>query len=100
MTLRVQRRDECGLVILALIGRIEADQITDLEAVLSSESNRILVLDLKDVRLVDRDVVRFLANCEAKGIALRNCAAYIREWLSREKTAMPRERAELRERGE
>jgi hypothetical protein len=43
-----------------------------------------LVLDLKDVRLVDRDAVRFLVACETDGLRLQNCSAYIREWIVRE----------------
>jgi hypothetical protein len=42
------------------------------------------VLDLRDVVLVDRDVVRFLRACEVGGIALRNCPPYIRDWIARE----------------
>ncbi|HWY70098.1 MAG TPA: hypothetical protein VNX88_15620 [Terriglobales bacterium] len=44
-----------------------------------------IVLDLKDVSLVDRDVLRFLVSCEADGVRLENCAPYIREWIEREK---------------
>jgi hypothetical protein len=39
-----------------------------------------------EVKLVDRDEVSFLAGCEAKGIKLANCPAYIREWIERETT--------------
>src|SRR5271169_1190812 len=47
---------------------------------------RCVVLDLKDLTLVDRDAVRFLKRCEAGGIGLKNCPAYIREWIERERT--------------
>ena len=40
-----------------------------------------LTLDLDEVRLVDRESVRFLASCEARGIQLKNCPFYIREWI-------------------
>ena len=43
-----------------------------------------VLLDLKEVKLVDREAVRFLAYCEAKGTTLKNCAVYIREWIRRE----------------
>jgi len=39
---------------------------------------------LKDVRLVDQDAVTFLAECEASGARLRNCPAYIRNWIGSE----------------
>jgi hypothetical protein len=42
-----------------------------------------IVLDLKDLTLVDEDAVIFLKCCEADGIALRNCPGYVREWITR-----------------
>ena len=47
-----------------------------------------VALDLKEVKLVDRDAVRFLAQCEAEGARLRNCPHFIREWILRERDAM------------
>jgi hypothetical protein len=46
---------------------------------------RTIVLDLRDVRLADRDEVKFLRDCEADGMQLENCPAYVREWMEREK---------------
>jgi hypothetical protein len=46
---------------------------------------RTMVLDLRDVRLADRDAVKFLRDCEADGMKLENCPAYVREWMDREK---------------
>jgi len=46
---------------------------------------RHIILDLRDVRLADRDAVRFLRGCEADGMKLENCPAYVREWMNREK---------------
>jgi len=40
---------------------------------------------LGEVRLADRDAVRFLRDCEADGMKLQNCPLYIREWIDREK---------------
>jgi hypothetical protein len=45
----------------------------------------IIILDLRDLRLADRDAVRFLRACEADGMQIENCPAYIREWMDREK---------------
>jgi hypothetical protein len=44
-----------------------------------------IILDLRDVRLADREAVRFLTACEADGMTLENCPAYVREWIAREK---------------
>ena len=66
-------------------GRLEADNVSELSALLAAEpTDRPLVLDLKDVVLVDRDIVRFLRACEAEGIELRNCPPYIRAWIAQE----------------
>ena len=53
-----------------------------------------LVLDLKEVKLVDRDAVRFLVQSEAEGASLRNCSAFIREWILQERNAMRRAEAQ------
>jgi anti-anti-sigma regulatory factor len=74
-----------GEVVFRLSGRMDAESMGELEALLREEdSDRDTVLDLKDLTLVDRDVVRFLKGCEADGIQLRNCPAYIREWINQE----------------
>jgi predicted metal-binding protein len=46
---------------------------------------RNIILDLRDLRLADREVVRFLGGCEIDGMKLENCPAYVREWMNREK---------------
>jgi hypothetical protein len=95
MTLRIQRSVERKAVVFILTGRIQADQVPDLEALLKSESSdRDIVLDLRQVKLVDRDAVQFLAGREAAGTELRNCSAYIREWIRQEKNVMQRKEAE------
>jgi anti-anti-sigma regulatory factor len=79
------RKSSSGRVIFTVSGRMNADHIAELKALLESEAAaREIALDLKDLTLVDRDVVRFLRSCEAGGIKLKNCPAYIREWIARE----------------
>ena len=46
-----------------------------------------VAMDLRDVTLVGRDAVKYLACCEADGIKLENCPAYIREWIRKEQDA-------------
>ena len=74
-----------GEVVFRLSGRMDAENLNDLEALLNAESGDGIVLDLKDLTLVDHDVVRFLRHCETDSIELRNCPAYIREWLNGER---------------
>src|SRR5262245_45764328 len=82
--LKVQRSTN-GDVVFTVSGRLEAENLSELSALLVAEpTGTTLVLDLKDVVLVDRDAVRFLRSREENGIALRNCPPYIREWIARE----------------
>ncbi len=53
---------------------------------MGSEANaRNLVLNMKDVTLVDQSAIRFLARCEADNVTFENCPAYIRYWIAAEK---------------
>src|SRR5262249_2736080 len=82
--LKIQRTTN-GEVVLTLTGRLKADRVNELSALLAAEpGERRVVLDLKGIVLVDRETVRFLRACESNGIALRNCPPYVREWIERE----------------
>ena len=95
MTLRIDISDEHERIVFTLTGRIQAEQVSELQTLVHSElPNHNLVLDLAEVKLVDRDAVRFLAQTEAQGARLRNCSAFIREWISRERDATQRAQAE------
>jgi len=73
-----------GITVFTLSGRMTAEEVAELKALFDADYRKI-VLDLRDVRLADRDAVRFLRGCEADGMKLENCPAYIREWMDREK---------------
>lgn len=82
VTLRIERFEDKGFVIFFLVGRIEELHVPDLQELLESEARAAtLALDLREVRLVDRQVVKFLAACETKGIQLRNCPSFVRKWI-------------------
>ena len=79
-----------GEVVFKLSGRMGAENIGELETLFSAEaSNRRIVLDLKDLTLVDQDAVSFLRRRELDNVTLRNCPAYIREWILREQKRRP-----------
>jgi hypothetical protein len=95
MTLRIQRTAESDLAVFKLTGRIQAADIPDLLTLIKPDpSRRGIVLDLEQVKLVDRDAVLFLALSETTGVRLRNCSAYIREWITQEKSAMDRNKTD------
>jgi len=75
-----------GEVIFSVSGRMDAENLDELKQLFISESRgRHMALDLKELTLVDQDAVRFLERCEAGNIRLKNCPAYIREWITRER---------------
>ena len=74
-----------GEVVIKLSGRMGAENLGELEKLISAESDgRRVVLDLKDLTLVDQHAVSFLRRCEADSLQLRNCPAYIRTWITEE----------------
>jgi anti-anti-sigma regulatory factor len=79
--LKIQRSAN-GRVVFRLSGRIEAEDIKQLQQLFNSEApGKELVLNLKDVTLVNQDAITFLARSEADGIKLENCPPYIRQWI-------------------
>ena len=84
MTLRIERSVRQGFTVFTLSGRMKAEEVAEVKALFDSDY-RTIALDLRDVRLADRDAVKFLRDCEAGGMKLENCPAYVREWMEREK---------------
>ena len=76
-----------NLVVLRISGRITAQDVDMLRDLLDQEKSAVAI-DLKDVLLVDREAVKFLARRESNAVELRNCPAYIREWIKRERERM------------
>jgi predicted metal-binding protein len=85
MTLRIERSARQGFTVFTLSGRMMAEEVAELKALFDVD-HRTIVLDLRDVRLADRDAVKFLRDCEADGMKLENCPEYVREWMDRENT--------------
>jgi anti-anti-sigma regulatory factor len=87
MTLRIETLENGKAVTFAVSGHLDALGLVELQRLFDQyKSERGFVLDLSDVRFVDRAAVKFLAFCESGGIRLENCPAYIRDWIFREKS--------------
>ena len=87
------RRSANANVVFTLSGRIEAGDVKELRELLALETaGQQLVLDLRDVTLVNQEAIKFLSSCEADSIKLENCPAYIREWIERAKGRTKRRR--------
>jgi hypothetical protein len=84
--LKIEADSDLGKITLRLIGRLQAEHIAELKNEIEVSGARRVCL--KEVTLVDLDVVRFLAASEVGGISIVNCSAYIREWMDRERQQM------------
>ena len=81
--MKIDTDSDRGRITLRLIGRLQAEHIAQLKKEFDgSGAERVC---LREVTLVDIDVVRFLCTCEKGGLAIVNCSAYIREWMDRER---------------
>jgi hypothetical protein len=85
--LKITRSTDAGTTTVALSGRVSAEHLRDLRRCIEAERGHDVVLDLNEVKLVDVEVVRFLLECEAEGVRLTACPAYVREWMVRETPA-------------
>jgi hypothetical protein len=86
MGFRIETAARGRFSVFILSGRIEAQATAELSRLIELEADyRDIVVDLKDVSLVDREAMLFFARCEAEGVKLENCTPYIREWMEREK---------------
>jgi len=79
-------RSENGEVVFALSGQMDIETMPELKKVIDAEADgRGVVLNLRDLTLVDEDGIIFLERCESNGIKLENCPPYIREWINRQR---------------
>jgi hypothetical protein len=83
--LRIERTAN-GPVVFTLSGRMQTEDIEQFRQLLVVETpGQRLMFNLRDVTLVNQDVVTFLADCETKGIKLESCPLHIRNWIDQEK---------------
>jgi hypothetical protein len=86
MVLRIERVSHGQVTTLRLSGRLQSEHLEQLRSQIHASSQKV-IMDLDEVKLIDRDVVRFLGTCESNGIELSQCPLYIREWIDREKAS-------------
>ena len=86
MTCKIERvLTPVGFVVFRVSGRIDCSSFEVLQELIENEKSPTgrLSLDLKEVTVVSLEAVRALTVAENNGIELRNCPAYLREWISR-----------------
>jgi hypothetical protein len=92
--LKIQRSAN-GRVVFTVSGRMEAEDVKQLRELLALETaGQQLVLDLRDVTLVNQDAVKFLGSCEADSTKLENCPAYVRKWIEQARGGTRRRRSQ------
>ena len=85
MTCRIDRLSTEPGLVLYISGQLATEE---LEVVRTALDPRLVVaVELGEVELANRDAVKLLAQAEAEGIELRSCPAYIREWVTKERTS-------------
>ncbi len=85
MAFRIETSVEKKSVTFKVSGRLDVDGIAELKRM--SEEYRedyCLVLDLEDLGLTDRFVIRSLTAFEVAGVLLVNCPHYVRDWILKE----------------
>jgi hypothetical protein len=87
MSCRIDRIVADDVVTLCISGRITEEDMETVRNVIEQEASAV-VIDLKNVDLVDREAVKYLAQRELGRTVLRNCSPYIREWVTRERVEM------------
>ena len=80
--MRIEKDSRGAVTRIRLIGHFQSEHVEELKALVRDAGP--VLLDLKEVTLVDVEVVRFLATCRASGVRIANGSQYIREWMARE----------------
>jgi|SRR5579862_3447588 len=88
VVVKIQTVSQPDSTTIKVIGRLDGECIELLKAEIDA-SHGLTIFEMSEVTLVDVDVVQFLVQCEARGIELHGCSAYIREWISRERENKP-----------
>ena len=95
--LRIERSGS-GEVVFTLSGRMQTADIEQFQQLLIAEvPGQSVMFDLRDVTLVNQDVVTFLAHCETNGIKLDRCPLHVRNWIDQEKRRSRRRQSQKRD---
>ena len=86
MVLKIDEHQDGPRTTLVLSGRIESSNVQQLKLEID-RSETDVALDLRQVQIVDREAVRFLARCETRGIELLECPEFVRAWIKSEQNS-------------
>ena len=86
LTYRIRRSESREGITFDLSGEMDGEHAARLEDLIVDEAYGSIFLDLKEVTLVARDAVQFLARVEERGIRITNCPDYVRSWIEAERS--------------
>jgi RNA polymerase sigma-70 factor (ECF subfamily) len=82
VTYRIHRSMRPGANVFVLSGVLDTEHAARLRELLAGAADSHVVLDLKDVTLVDRAAVQFLGRVEMDGTEIVNCPEYVRSRIA------------------
>jgi len=82
--LKIERDSQGGATTIRLIGHFQSEHVGELKKQLQHDGP-LFILDLKEVTVVDVEVVRFLVESKTGGAKIAHCSQYIRKWMARER---------------
>jgi hypothetical protein len=83
-TLKIEKDSQGGKTTIRLIGHFQSEHVGELKKQLHHDGP-LFILDLKEVTVVDVEVVRFFVESKADGVKIVHCSQYIRKWMARER---------------
>jgi|SRR5215813_6965368 len=81
LTYRIQLLRKADAIVFALSGEMDKEHAARVQELLGTEERGRIFLDLKEITLVDRAAMQFLARVEAEGVRILNCPDYVRSWI-------------------
>ena len=84
MSCKIERLATHETVVFRVSGHIQSEHVNTIQELIAREVGQI-GLDLDELTLVDRDAVSYFALCELRGIELRNCPPFLRDWVKEER---------------
>jgi anti-anti-sigma regulatory factor len=84
VTFRINRSVEPGATVFVLSGVLDTEHVARLQELLATAEAGRIVLDLREITLVDRVAVQFLARVILAGTEIVNCPEYVRSWIAAE----------------
>jgi anti-anti-sigma regulatory factor len=86
VVLKIEEHQDGPRTTFVLSGRIESSNVQQLKLEIARIETDV-TLDLRQVQIVDREAVRFLARCETRGIELLECPPFVRAWIKSERNS-------------